>query len=382
MQRKKYLPVWTDGLTYEETHLTYWIANNEERKNPDYSFLPIRLEGDSFCGRKTFDNIIHLIGNYFEERKCRMVSKVVPLSYYVAEKAFDLAAEDFLEQYPYASHVTFHGMNDNGVYNSEFEMDYTSRLTIFQRILDEKIDEVCIVDEIFEFEKEEQDRHDSWPDYRVNALIDINEDNIYYNFPQILSAYGYPYVPKKKVRVKKEDVYRYFVSIPENIFVLGNQYIKYKENAREFSELFRAAENKDLDVIAHHVQNGVDINMIDSDGRTIFAKYMSWDYEKEKCGVEDLKTLMLLGASPAIYGAGFDEVPLATACLDEHIDAITLLLENGVNPHLYPCIDESFESFSETLLERTQRWAEGDPNIDGVPSETQSAILKLLREYA
>ena len=41
MKNKIYLPVWTDGLTYDEQHFVFWIANNEERvdehkwQNPD-----------------------------------------------------------------------------------------------------------------------------------------------------------------------------------------------------------------------------------------------------------------------------------------------------------------------------------------------------------
>lgn len=153
MHEKEYLPVWTDGLCYEEMHRTYWIANNLEEINLTYSFLPIRLEGHYCCGRKKFDNFVHLIDKYFEERKCRITSKVVPLSYYVAEKAFDLATAEFFKQYPNATRVTFYEINESGVYNTKFEMDYMSRQAIFQKILDEKIDETCDVDEIFECEK-------------------------------------------------------------------------------------------------------------------------------------------------------------------------------------------------------------------------------------
>ena len=92
--------------------------------------------------------------------------------------------------------------------------------------------------------------------------------------------------------------------------------------------------------------------------------------------------MILLGANPAIYGAGFDEDPLSGACLDEYLDIVDLLLESGVNPHLYPCIDEVYENISETLLERTERWADGDRNVDDDPSETQRVILNKLLKYA
>ena len=66
MNRNKYLPVWTDGLNYDEQHLTFCIVDNLERVNQNYSLLPIRLEGGYYCGRKRFDDYIHLIDNYFE----------------------------------------------------------------------------------------------------------------------------------------------------------------------------------------------------------------------------------------------------------------------------------------------------------------------------
>jgi hypothetical protein len=384
MCEKKYLPLWTDGLNYDEQHLTYWIANNMERINQNYSLLPIRLGCDYYCERKRFDNYVHTINDYFEKGKCRVTSKVVPASYYVAEKAFDLAAEEFFKMHPEALDITFHELNENGVYNTKFSIDYTSRIAWFQKILDQKIDELRIIDDVFELKKEEQERHIPWPEYSINALLDINEDDIYYGFPNILRSYGFPYVPKKQVEIKKEDVYKYFLIIPENIFVLGNQYIKYNENEKEYPEFFEAAKSRDLNKIKEFVRSGMDINTIGSDGKTAFSKYIgsAFDLEKEKCNIDDLKALILLGANPAIYGAGFDEDPLSGACLDEYLYIVDLLLESGVNPHLYPCIDEVYENISETLLERTERWADGDLNVDGEPSETQRVILNKLLKYA
>ena len=384
MYEKKYLPVWTDGLTYAEQHLAYWISANMEKVDQNYSLLPIRIACDLYCGRKKFDNYCHTIDNYFEERKCRMRSKVIPASYYVAEKAFDSAAKKFFRTYPKALDVTFRELNENGVYNTKFSVDYTSRLALFQKILDEKIDEVCIIDEVFEFCKEEQSNYTAWPEYTVNAFLDIKEEDIYFDFPNILLSHGFPYIPKKQVKIKKEDVYKYFLTVPENIFVLGNQYIKYNESAKDHSEFFKAAESRDLNVIKEYVRNGVDINTIDSDGKTVFAKYIGncFDFEKEKCNIEDLKALILLGASPAIYGVGFDDDPLSSACIDEYLDIIELLLESGVNPHLYSLIDEVYENISETLLERTERWAVGDPATDGEPNEMQRIILNMLLKYA
>ena len=69
-------------------------------------------------------------------------------------------------------------------------------------------------------------------------------------------------------------------------------------------------------------------------------------------------------------------------CLDDNAELVTLLLEFGVSPHSYPCIDEPYEWAAETLLERTERWAEGDLSIDLEPGETQQIILNILKKYA
>ena len=150
MENRKYLPVWTDGLTYDEQHLTYWICNNMERVDDRYSLLPIRILGDSFCGRKRFDRYIHYLDNYFGAKRCRVKSQIVPLAYYVAETAFDLAADEFFKQYPSALDVTFHKLNFNGVYDMEFEIGYETRLKLFQDILDRKIKALSVQDDIFE----------------------------------------------------------------------------------------------------------------------------------------------------------------------------------------------------------------------------------------
>lgn len=383
MKNKKYLPVWADGLTYDEQHFTHWICNNMERVDDRYSFLPIRILGNFFCERKRFDNYRHFIDDYFEKGRCRMTSQIVPLAYYVAEKAFDLAADEFFKQYPSALDVTFHNLNFNGIYDAKFAIEYETRLKLFQEILDRKIEELCVLDEIFEFRKDKQE-HSPWSEYIINARLDIKEDDINYGFPRFLSSHEYPYNPKKQVKVKKEDVYHYYSFVPEKIFILGNQYIKYKQNSIQFPDFFDAAKNRDLDLIKQYIRMGIDINSIDKDGNTAFADYVGnpFNLEKECCNVEDLEELISLGANPAIYGAGTDDEPLSNACLDGYSEIVSLMLENGVNPNLYPCIDEPYECYPETLLERTERWADGDPNIDATPNGTQREILNMLLQYA
>jgi hypothetical protein len=382
MNTRKYLPVWTDGLTYDEQHLTYWIANNMERVDQRYSFLPIRILGDFFCERKRFDNYIHFIRDFFKEEICRAKSRVVPLAYYVAEKSFDLAANEFFCKYPASVEVTFNKLNYNGVYDIEFAIGYETRLKLFQEILDRKIGELCVQDEVFEFHEIVQERHIPEIRYVINSRLDIKEEDIYYGFPQFLSSHKSPYKPKTQVKIKKEDIYSYFRFVPERIFNLGNQYIKHEQNSKELAEFFDAAKNRNLNVIKNYIDRGIDINSIDKYGATAFINYCGSPYEeKECCDIEDLKKLVELGANPAIYGAGTDEDPLSSACLDRNIEIVSFLLENGVNPHLFPCKDEPYEHMSETLLERTERWAVGDPNIDGIPDKTQQIILEMLKEY-
>ena len=380
MKKRKYLPVWTDGLTYYEQHFTYWISNNMERFDDRYSFLPIRILGDFFCDRKKFDNYVHLIDDYFEKTRCRIQSQIVPISYHVAEKAFDLAANEFFEKYPEALEITFGNQNFNGVYDAEYPMEYENRLKVFQEILDKKIEELCVLDEVFEFDKATQEAHLPWPQYTINAIIDINEDDIQYGLPKFLSSRGFPYKPKT-VRVKKEDIYSHYCFVPEKIFNLANQYVKYEQNSKELADFFDTAKNKNLDLIKKFVHDGVSINSIDRYGCTALSNYIiSYDLETEqRC--DDLKAFIDMGANPAIYGVGTDVEPLSEASLSRNIDAVSFLLESGVSPNVFPCIDEPWEMGRETLIERTARWAEGDLNIDSDPDETQREILNLLLQY-
>ena len=375
MKKRKYLPVWTDGLTYCEQHFVYWISQNMERIDDRYSFLPIRILGDFFCDRKRFDRNTHWITDYFEKGTCTMKGTFVPISYPVAEKAFDLAANEFFEKHPEALEITFGKQNFNGVYDAEYPMEYETRLKVFQEILDKKIEELCVLDETFEYRKEDNGH------YAVNAIIDINEDDIQYGLPKFLSSRGFPYKPKT-VNVKKEDIYSHYSFVPEKIFNLANQYVKYEQNSKELAAFFKAAKNKNLDLIKKYVHDGVDINSIDRYGCTAFSNFIiRYDSEIEKHNNDDLKAFIDMGANPAIYGVGEDVEPLSDASLGGNIAAVSFLLESGVSPNVFPCIDEPWEMGRKTLIERTARWAEGDLNIDSDPDETQRKILNLLLQY-
>lgn len=49
--------------------------------------------------------------------------------------------------------------------------------------------------------------------------------------------------------------------------------------------------------------------------------------------------------------------------------------------HLYLYLDEPCEDMAETLMERTERYAEGDPNIEAEPDEESRALLEILLRY-
>ena len=380
MTKKKYLPVWTDGLTYDEQHLTYWLAQNIERVNKSYSLLPLRLESNSYCGRSNYCREVQIIEDYFEAGKCRVSCDILPLAYCVAEKAFDSAADEFFKKYPEALNVAFSKLNSNGVYDIKFDIDYSTRLNLFKTILDEKIEEYCVIDEIFEYSENKSEQKFPWAEYNITARLNMKEEDIKFNFSEALCSFGYPYIPEKQVKIKKEDVYRYYFIVSEKIFNLANQHIIYNKNSLKYSEFFEAASNRDLNAIKKFIQNGVDINSIDANGFTAFFSYIYSASDASNLSIDDLKILLSMGANPAIYGAGFDEEPLSYACLTEQMDIIELLLQSGVNPHLYPYIDEA--EISETLIERTERWAEGDLNIEVDPSEAQQKIAEMLKSYA
>lgn len=388
MSDKKWLPLWTDGLNYEEQHMTFWIANNMERIAPIYSFLPIRMPGDFFCNRKNY-HYSSMIKYFPEGRASHFVGKVMPLEYYAAEKSFDQAAREFFLKYPESTNVTFGKLNFNGIYDTEFEMDYNTRLALFKEILDSKIEKNCILDEVFELTEIPSKRPNDPPEYSINAILDLPDVSVSDDFEQVISSCGFPYIPKKQVRIKKDNIYSYYYTVPEKIFVLGNQYIKYRQNSEEYPEFFSAADNRDLSEIKNHINAGIDINMIDSSGQTVFSRYINGRYapEKEANLIDDLEVLLYSGANPAIFGAGYDSGILDDVCVYvndfDDMSIISFLLECGVSPHSFASLDEPCEDIVETLMERTERWATDDFDIlDDGPDEFSQKVLELFQKYA
>ena len=385
MCKKQYLPVWTDGLEYDEQHLVYWITNNMERVDTRYSFLPMRMLGNFFCDRDSY-YLSRAISPTYSERTegiswCWFVSRVMPLDYYIAQKAFDTAANRFFSEYPESLEVSFGHQNYNGVYDTTFTLDFQTRLNTFQQILDEEISRIQTADEFIIYEKSLDSARKELT-YKISGAINLPEDDLR-DFFQCLDCRGAPYVSKKNICIDKNMVLAHYTIIPENILILGNQYIKYAQNSGNLSALFNAAKARDMKLIRKYVDDGAEINSINKDGMTVLGTYIgSVADSKKPCAIADLEEMVRIGANPAIYGAGFDEDPLSSECLCKKFKVISFLLDSGVSPHVYPCIDEPGEHMSETLLERTERWSEGEPLVDGGPDKDMKRILKMLQEYA
>ena len=385
MNKKAYLPVWTDGLSYDEQHLTYWISSNMERVDDRYSFLPIRMLGNFFCDRDTYYQSRSISQVDFQRsddiRWCWFQSNIMPLSYYIAQKAFDAAANRFFAEYPNSLAVQFGSQNFNGVYNTSFSLDFETRMRLFQQILSEEISKRQTTDEFITFDKS-YDSVRKELTCKVSGALNLSEEEIN-DFFHKLDYRDHSYVPQKNILVSEEQIRAHYTVIPEKIFILSNQYIKYEQNSVFLCEYFEAARNRDLALIKKHIDEGVDINSINKDGMTAFGIYISSVLEgKRPCRIADLEELIHLGANPAIYGAGFDEDPLSNECLCRKFETVSFLLACGVNPHVYPCIDEPGDYMSETLLERTERWSEGEPLVNAGPDKDMKRILTMLQKYA
>lgn len=318
MKNKKYLPVWKDGLNYDEQHLTFWIANNMERVDERYSFLPVRMLGDLFCGRKSFFNGRFISEINFETNESIGLSSfhsyIMPLDYYVAQKAYDSAAKRFFDEHPESMEISFGKLNENGVYDVHFTMDYEKRVEIFHKMLREETDKIQIADEFINFSQSYDELRRELT-YEVSGALDLSEEEIE-EFFYALDCRDQSYSPRKNICVDKAKIFSHYYDIPQKIFNLGNQYVKYEQNTKEFADFFEAAKKRDIDSVRKFVSSGVDINCINNKGETAFGLMVGsiWD-DTEACRIEVLQEMIRMGANPAIYGAGYDSDILSAECL-------------------------------------------------------------------
>ncbi|MBE6573491.1 MAG: ankyrin repeat domain-containing protein [Ruminococcaceae bacterium] len=254
-------------------------------------------------------------------------------SYYIAkneiiESIYIESANEFFNKYPEMKDFEFGKQACDGVYDIKFKVNYPERKRNFKEILDKNLENSGI-------------------------LLNTKEFN------------------------------NHFVTISKRVFILSNQYVRYEENEIRYKELFEAAKKRDFNKIQELVYAGAEINAIDRFGETILHKYVSIAFHQSEININELEKLIELGAIPSIYGIEISNSYslLENAALGHKTDVVEFLLDKGVNPNIFCYLDEPFENLSETLLERTERWAHGDDCTDYKPCDTCRKIADLLIKY-
>lgn len=294
---KKYLPVWTDRLSYRDRHNACSIAQTQE-----FSLLPIQYN--------------YILDSYYTDKN------------EIIESVYIESAKEFFHKHPEMKDIEFGKQACDGVYDIKFKVNYSERKRRFKEILNKNLKNAGIILNASQFKK-------------------------------------------------------HFSFISKRVLILSNQYIRYNENELRYKELFEAAKKRDLKKIQDHVSNGAEINAIDRYGETILHKYGDLANNESVVSLNELEKLIELGTIPSIYGVEINnaEPLLSSAALGHKIDVVEFLLLKGVNPNMYCYLDEPFENITETLLERTNRWAHGDVCTDYKPCEECRKIADLLIKF-
>lgn len=384
-----YLPCWTDGLSFREQYDAYWIAN-EYRKaisdpngNPFYSLLPLRFDNMGYYYKPEKYDYLELEGKScfeypydlyqsFDIYKCR---------YQFALAVWKKAAERIKEEYPEIENITFGCQQANGVYpiNFTYRVDEIRNRQI--DIIKKLIQDGFSIDENLTVTYEEKGYDKRW---RYEGMIGPS----YEKCRKMLSntmAKGKLIEVMKNVSYTYEECEEYYLSLDEKILMLGNQIRAYYHKQEENKPLFEAINEKDFDKIREYVKNGYSLNAIDVYGYSAFDNILESlfdDEEKEEWDDLDeeetklLDSLFNMGVNPAIYGVNADGCSLNHAVVYHRNKTAKWLLEKGVNPELFPYIDDLCDE-NVTMVE----WLEGIWYQEKTPDDVIE-MIQMLKQYS
>lgn len=386
MNKKEYLPVWTDECTgYDRQYLACNIILSYKHMSKE-SLLPVRFKYDLTLYNRGKQVEFFLPHNVYEVENAYGPKHVVMsygTEYAFAESVYQKAAELLFEKYPDIEDFDVGQQKENGLYPIEWKYqpaDLKKELfEIIKKLIENgfSIKESIKCTEIRENAIEFRGVFDYDDEYvklfknnRYDAIADMFREREY--------------------RYSFEDCLPYYVEIDDSLLKLGNQQRIYITTYEQNKPLFEAAKAGDIDRLCALAEEGYNLNTIDKYGHTPFFEYVElffWNNPEvhgkfsEKLR-EDMERLVALGANPAVFGVTNDfESPLQSACVVADVEVVKFLLEKGVNPNMYMYTDDYYEK--DTTLFDWVKWHtseygdEKNPEMDEVYEILKEAIKQM-----
>lgn len=163
-------------------------------------------------------------------------------------------------------------------------------------------------------------------------------------------------------RFSFEEIKDYFVYCDSRLLGLLNASDGVKDINECEKNLFKAAENSDLDGIKYAVKNGANINAIDIDGETAFTKvfrnfneafYFNEQLDKDsftELTISIAKKMLELGADINFFG--YDGLnALQYTAYSHNATLMKFLLDNGANPNVNYFPEDGQDYFKSIPLE-------------------------------
>lgn len=382
MQKKKYLPVWTDECTgYYRQYLACNIILSYKYISKE-SLLPVRFKHDLTLYNKGYRTDFFWPHNVYEVENAHGPTHIVKAygtKFAFAEKVYHKAAELLFEKYLDIEEFEFGRQKENGVFPIEWKYPPADLKKEIFDIIKKLIEDGFSIKESIKCTEIRENA------IEFRGVFDYDDEYV-----QLFENNRYDVIAdkfrKREYRYSFEDCLPYYVEIDDSLLKLGNQQRIYNTTYEQNKPLFEAAKAGDIDKLCELAKEGYNLNAIDNRGRTPFGEYVEWFYwnnlefhgkfpEKLK---EDMEILIALGANPAIFGVTNDfEYPLQSACVVADVGAVKFLLKKGVNPNMYMYTDDYYEK-DTTLFNwvkwHTSEYDEANPDMDEVYEIMRGAI--------
>lgn len=369
-KRMRYLPMWTNRIrSLKKQYDLCWIHHCESKIFPYRSLLPLRFY--DLYDYYDLNSQFHFGCAIPTHRMPRFSANIMPAEYAFARKVYNTVADRIKEMHPEIEQVSFGKQLPTGIYPIKFAVDYNTLLAEMLDSVDDVLNSAISVDETISIEQS----NDSFGGVDISGILDMEYEEI----KSLLYGIYFQKISKIPLRTglryDKEKVMKYFRVFSPNELLLGNQSNRvYANNEEKYHAFFETARNGDYDKLLNYVKAGYNLNELDMYGTTAFANYLrsQLDFDKDTIDPKKLDVLIALGANPAIYGVDvcFD-APITMATMYTNVFLIKYLLEKGVNPNVYPYIDDLY---TETLTERSERWG-NDPEVRNPAGQLEIAQL-------